>query len=331
MSLQFKSPVQMKPRVKFSDELVFLDSIKDKDFEQLRSMLRRASLKVDMNKVNSSGLTALHQAVFDDSIELVGLLIENKACINVVDDDSWTPLHAACSMGFYEIAKYLLEKGADACVVSKEGERPLDVVDTNNLPLISLLLNYMTEAKKELKSPSHEISVISPKKKKEKDTIFFFPVPSNSIPDYYEKNLNKILQSSKSDNDSIIKEIKHLSDDSFMKSKEFISFLTTAVCESCINNEGKLNTAILNKKLPIISKFLANKQELDLEVLYAAQNLDAKYGYLPGFLRNLFDTFYYCDLVKKDTFKLWKKTPNPCQTEDSHQKALSLLKDFFTF
>ena len=116
-----------------------------------------------------------------------------------------------------------------------------------------------------------------------------------------------------------------------MKSKEFISFLTTAVCESCINNEGKLNTAILNKKLPIISKFLANKQELDLEVLYAAQNLDAKYGYLPGFLRNLFDTFYYCDLVKKDTFKLWKKTPNPCQTEDSHQKALSLLKDFFTF
>ena len=106
MSIQYKSPVQqMKPRVKFSDELVFLDSIKDKDFEQLRSMLRRASLKVDMNKVNSSGLTALHQAVLDDSIELVGLLIDNKACINVVDEDSWTPLHAACSMGFYEIAK----------------------------------------------------------------------------------------------------------------------------------------------------------------------------------------------------------------------------------
>lgn len=66
----------------------------------------------------------------------------------------------------------------------------------------------MTEAKKEQKSPKHEINIISPKRKKEKETIFFFPVPSNSIPDYYEKNLNKILQSNKSDIEAIIKEIK---------------------------------------------------------------------------------------------------------------------------
>ena len=100
------SPIKAKPKVKFTDELVFLDSIKDKDIDHIRTMLRRTSLNVDINCVNtSSGLTALHHAVLENSTELARLLLDNKAKINVIDGDSWTPLHAACAMGFYEMAK----------------------------------------------------------------------------------------------------------------------------------------------------------------------------------------------------------------------------------
>jgi len=44
-----------KPKVKFPDELVFLDSIKGNDVENVKQMLRRASLNVDLNKINDSG------------------------------------------------------------------------------------------------------------------------------------------------------------------------------------------------------------------------------------------------------------------------------------
>jgi ankyrin repeat protein len=122
----------IKPKVKFPDELVFLDSIKDNDVENVKQMLRRASLNVDLNKINDSGktnfiqlllflflielmlesfsplflgLTALHQAVLENSFELVRILLENKANINHPDEDSWTPLHAACAMGYLEMSK----------------------------------------------------------------------------------------------------------------------------------------------------------------------------------------------------------------------------------
>jgi len=44
-----------KPKVKFPDELVFLDSVKDNDVEEVRLMLRRASANIDINKMNTSG------------------------------------------------------------------------------------------------------------------------------------------------------------------------------------------------------------------------------------------------------------------------------------
>ena len=148
LSIQYKNSAvkSQKPKVKFPDELVFLESIKDNDIENVRTMLRRASLNMDINKVNISGLTPLHQAVLDDSVEVVRLLIENKANVNSVDEDSWTPLHAAASMGYFEVAKFLLENGADPVALTSDGERPIDLVeqdDQDNFALISLLLNYM--------------------------------------------------------------------------------------------------------------------------------------------------------------------------------------------
>ena len=52
-----------------------------------------------------SGMTALHQAVLDNNLAVVKILIGHGSDINQQDEDSWTPLHAACANGQADIAK----------------------------------------------------------------------------------------------------------------------------------------------------------------------------------------------------------------------------------
>ena len=52
-----------------------------------------------------AGMTPLHQAVIEGNLAVVSLLIQHGADVNKQDADSWTPLHAACSEGYVEIAK----------------------------------------------------------------------------------------------------------------------------------------------------------------------------------------------------------------------------------
>ena len=51
----FKKQNPGKPRVRFPDELVFQESVKENDVEHINQMLRRASLQVDINAINSAG------------------------------------------------------------------------------------------------------------------------------------------------------------------------------------------------------------------------------------------------------------------------------------
>ncbi|CAC5364524.1 protein phosphatase 1 regulatory subunit 27-like [Mytilus californianus] len=136
-----QNPTKPRPKVRFSDELVFLDNIKENDIPALGSMLRRASLQVDISGINDAGLTPLHQAVLDGNLMAVRLLVEHGANINKQDDDYWTPLHAACAEGHAEIAQILLDHGADRTILTDEGERPLDLVDPSDFATIRVMLD----------------------------------------------------------------------------------------------------------------------------------------------------------------------------------------------
>ena len=50
-----------KRRVRFPDEVMFEESIKESDGEAIMTMLRRASVDIDVDRINMSGMTALHQ------------------------------------------------------------------------------------------------------------------------------------------------------------------------------------------------------------------------------------------------------------------------------
>ena len=51
-------------------------------------------------------MAPLHQAVTEENLAAVQLLVKTGADINKQDEDSWTPLHAACANGFTDIVRY---------------------------------------------------------------------------------------------------------------------------------------------------------------------------------------------------------------------------------
>ena len=59
-----------KRRVRFPDEIVFDECIKEADGEMVVSMLRRVSMQIDVNRINEAGMTALHQVCQDLLFEL---------------------------------------------------------------------------------------------------------------------------------------------------------------------------------------------------------------------------------------------------------------------
>ena len=71
------------------------------------------------------------QAVIEDCDDVVHVLVEGGADLNIKDADLWTPLHAAVACGNYDLVKYLNEKGADLVAINADGNMPIDLVDEN--------------------------------------------------------------------------------------------------------------------------------------------------------------------------------------------------------
>ena len=84
--------------------------------------------------------TPLHWASKTGNLEVLKLLIENKAKLEAKDFDSYTPLHLAAQHGHPEIAKVLIEKGADLNAKVESGNTPLHLAAQNGHPEIAKVL-----------------------------------------------------------------------------------------------------------------------------------------------------------------------------------------------
>ena len=76
--------------------------------------------EVDVNHSNISGKTSLHRAVLKKRSDVVQLLIDAGADVEV-KRDGWSPLHCASELGELDIVQ-MLEAGADVCVVDDKGD-----------------------------------------------------------------------------------------------------------------------------------------------------------------------------------------------------------------
>ncbi|XP_071941670.1 protein phosphatase 1 regulatory subunit 12A-like isoform X1 [Antedon mediterranea] len=117
-------------KVKFDKGCVFLASCASGDQKEVKAMLDSGT---DINYANIDGLTAIHQAVIDEKLDMVEFLIENGADLEAKDNEGWTALHASASCGFLEITKYLVDNGGNLSAVNSEGEIPLDLAEEDEI------------------------------------------------------------------------------------------------------------------------------------------------------------------------------------------------------
>ena len=100
--------------------------------ESVQSQLQSGA---DINKLQdmwSEQASILHFAVRLNRPEMVKLLIQEGAAVNIRDGDDLTPLHIASWYGNLEMVKLLIESGADIRATSNDGRTPLSCSNHGN-------------------------------------------------------------------------------------------------------------------------------------------------------------------------------------------------------
>lgn len=69
--------------------------------------------------------------MIEDCEDVVDVLVQHGADLNIKDADLWTPLHAAVACGNYELVKYLVDNGASLVEINTDGNMPIDLVEDN--------------------------------------------------------------------------------------------------------------------------------------------------------------------------------------------------------
>ncbi|XP_062402479.1 protein phosphatase 1 regulatory subunit 12C [Sardina pilchardus] len=133
-----KQTMKRRRRVRFERTAEFLAVCASGDTEEAGEMLKEAKgLQIVepeinggiVNCSNADGITALHQACIDGSMEVVAFLLLEGAHVNQVDSEGWTPLHVAASCGNLDITEFLLDQGASLSAVNCDGDVPLDIAE----------------------------------------------------------------------------------------------------------------------------------------------------------------------------------------------------------
>ena len=79
----------------------------------------------DANEVDVQCRYKLHDAASNGHVDVAKVLIQNGADVNAVDEVKRTPLHGAAEEGHVDVAKVLIQNGADVNAVDKDKELSL--------------------------------------------------------------------------------------------------------------------------------------------------------------------------------------------------------------
>ncbi|KAL3989932.1 Ankyrin repeats (3 copies) family protein [Acanthocheilonema viteae] len=121
------------------DEAV-LEAAKEGDVEKIRKIIIPAT--INCRDVRGRFSTPLHLAAGYNNLEVARFLLENGAEVNLKDKGGLIPLHNASSFGHLEIAGLLIEYGAEVNHPDKWGYTPLhEAAQKGRTQICSLLLN----------------------------------------------------------------------------------------------------------------------------------------------------------------------------------------------
>ena len=131
-----------------SESNALCDAVRSGDLLAVKEQLANG---VDVNAGDTEfGVAALSWAAILDDTEIAKILIEKGADVNVQSRDGSTPLHSAAFLGRAEIAELLIQQGADVSPKNHRGETPLDasMVDWETTNFIAGLLKIKVAAEK---------------------------------------------------------------------------------------------------------------------------------------------------------------------------------------
>ena len=122
-----------------SDAEPFVSAVRNGDGAKAMELLGRQPQVV--NRHNDRGETALVVAISDRNDLWTNYLISKGADVNLATREGETPLIAASRIGLTEIAQLLLTRGAKVDGANRRGETPLIVaVNHRQLPMVKLLV-----------------------------------------------------------------------------------------------------------------------------------------------------------------------------------------------
>jgi ankyrin repeat protein len=97
-----------------------MSAVSNNDIEGVKFFSKAGPIII--NQKNLGGATALHIACRQANAEIVKILLENGASINIADNEGWTPLMRASLVANPEIVEMLIKKGAKADDFNSLGE-----------------------------------------------------------------------------------------------------------------------------------------------------------------------------------------------------------------
>jgi len=105
----------------------------------IKAVKQHLAAGTDVNTKDEHGITSLHKALLGGHEEIVELLIDNGADVNVKSDGGEYPLVTAI-LFHKKIIELLITKGADVNVKDVDGDTPLDLANVFNRPETADLL-----------------------------------------------------------------------------------------------------------------------------------------------------------------------------------------------
>lgn len=132
---------------KASSEIILRKAIEDNDIAQVRFVLRFESDKV--NDQDENDMTALHWSCVHGRLEIIGLLLEYGANMEIRDSKGWTALHFAADGGFLDVVELLLASYADVTATSNDGKSVIDVARGEGMVFL-LATGFIKSGKEDL-------------------------------------------------------------------------------------------------------------------------------------------------------------------------------------
>uniref|UniRef100_A0A671Q3H7 Caskin-2 n=1 Tax=Sinocyclocheilus anshuiensis TaxID=1608454 RepID=A0A671Q3H7_9TELE len=107
---------------------------------ELLSLLLEAQAVVDIK--DSNGMRPLHYAAWQSKADSVLMLLRSGAAVNNASHDGQIPLHLAAQYGHYEVSEMLLQHQSNPCILNKAKKTPLDLAcEFGRVKVAQLLLS----------------------------------------------------------------------------------------------------------------------------------------------------------------------------------------------